>query len=73
MPDWRPHPAGAIKLEFLQIPDRPQWQGGRGFCQQVEQGVGNLYSLYFNGKVDEDKRVDARIFMPHEEVPETTF
>lgn len=35
--------------------------------------MGNLYALYVNGKVDEDKRVDARIFMPHEEVPELTF
>jgi len=26
-----------------------------------------------NDRVNEDKRVDARIYMPHEEVPETTF
>ncbi|MEG2750057.1 MAG: hypothetical protein RR939_11775 [Acinetobacter sp.] len=47
--------------------------GSLNIGRRIEQGVGNLYSLYFNGKVDEDKRVDARIFMPHEEVPETTF
>lgn len=41
--------------------------------RRIEQGVGNLYALYFNGKVEEDKRVDARIFMPHEKVPELTF
>ena len=41
--------------------------------RRIEQGVGNLYALYANGKVDEDKRVDARIFMPHEEIPELTF
>ena len=35
--------------------------------------MGNLYALYVNGKVDPDKRVDARIFMPHEEVQELTF
>lgn len=35
--------------------------------------MGNLYALYVNGRADPDKRVDARIFMPHEEVPETTF
>ena len=38
--------------------------------RRIEQGVGNLYALYFNGKVEEDKRVDARIFMPHETMPE---
>ena len=47
--------------------------GSLNIGRRIEQGVGNLYSLYFNWKVDEDKRVDARIFMPHEEVPETTF
>ena len=41
--------------------------------RRIEQGIGNLYALYFNGKVEEDKRVDARIFMPHEKVPELTF
>ena len=35
--------------------------------------MGNLYALYVNGKVDPDKRVDARIFMPHEEAPATSF
>ena len=35
--------------------------------------MGNLYALYFNGKADDDNRVDARVFMPHEEVPELTF
>ena len=41
--------------------------------RRIEQGAGNLYALYFNGKVEEDKRVDARIFMPHETMPELTF
>lgn len=41
--------------------------------RRIEQGVGNLYALYFNGKVEEDKRVDARIFMPHEDEPEMSF
>ena len=39
--------------------------------------MGNLYTLYFNGRIPKDqehKRVeDARIFMPHETIPELTF
>lgn len=36
--------------------------------------MGNLYTFYRNDRVKEDdERVDARIFMPHEEVPELTF
>lgn len=45
--------------------------------RRIEQGVGNLYALYFNGRIPKDqehKRVeDARIFMPHETMPELTF
>lgn len=47
--------------------------GNFNLARRIEQGVGNLFALYFNSKVDEDKRVDARTFMPHEEVPELTF
>lgn len=35
--------------------------------------MGNLYTFYRNDRAEEDERVDARIFMPHEEVPELTF
>jgi len=31
--------------------------------------VGYLFSLYYNSKVEENKRVDARAFMPHEDQP----
>lgn len=45
--------------------------------RRIEQGVGNLYTLYFNGRLTRDQthlRVeDARIFMPHEKIPELTF
>lgn len=47
--------------------------GSFNMGRRIEQGVGNLYALYFNGKVEEDKRVDARVFMPHETMPELTF
>lgn len=32
-----------------------------------------MYGLYLNGKLSEEDQADPRIFMPHEEVPETTF
>jgi len=38
--------------------------------RRIEQGFGNLYSLYLNGKLEEKDWVDARIFMPHEDRPE---
>lgn len=47
--------------------------GSLNICRRIEQGVGNLYALYFNGKVDKSDRVDARVFMPHEKVPELSF
>lgn len=47
--------------------------GSLNLGRRIEQGIGNLYALYVNGKVDEDKRVDPRIFMPHEDIPGTTF
>ncbi len=33
--------------------------GSFNMGRRIEQGVGNLYAPYFNGKVEEDKRVDA--------------
>ena len=35
--------------------------------------MGNLFALYYNHRPGEFERVDARIFMPHEKVPELTF
>lgn len=37
--------------------------------RRIEQGIGNLYGSYRNGKVEEKDRVDPRIFMPHEDQP----
>ncbi|WP_261182974.1 MULTISPECIES: hypothetical protein [unclassified Acinetobacter] len=40
----------------------------------MEQEFGRLFARYLNTKLPEDKKVeDARIFMAHEEIPETTF
>ena len=39
------------------------------FGRRIEQAIGNLYTLYINGKLKvEDRIKDARIFMPHEEL-----
>ena len=36
--------------------------------------MGRLFARYINTKLPEDMQIeDARIFMSHEEVPETTF
>ena len=38
--------------------------------RRIEQGFGNLYGTYLNGKLEEKDRVDPRVFMPHEAMPE---
>ena len=38
--------------------------------RRIEQGFGNLYGLYLNGKLEEKDWVDPRVFMPHEAMPE---
>ena len=40
------------------------------FGRRIEQGFGNLYGCYLNGKLGEKDRVDPRVFMPHEDMPE---
>ena len=40
------------------------------FGRRIEQGFGNLYGTYLNGKLEEKDRVDPRVFMPHEAMPE---
>ncbi|WP_291370127.1 MULTISPECIES: hypothetical protein [unclassified Acinetobacter] len=40
----------------------------------MEQEFGRLFARYLNTKLPEDKQIeDARIFMVHEEILETTF
>ena len=46
-----------------------QKYGSLFFGRRIEQGFGNLYGLYFNGKLEEKDRVDPRVFMPHETMP----
>ena len=43
--------------------------GSLFFGRRIEQGIGYLYGLYRNGKVEEGDRVDPHIFMPHEDQP----
>ena len=61
------------RQEFLTWRAYRQKRGSLFIGRRIEQGFGNLMAHYTRFKVDNDTDVNALDFMPHEEVPETTF
>ena len=47
-----------------------QKYGSLFFGRRIEQAIGNLYAFYRNDKVKPEDRVDSRVYMFHEELPE---
>lgn len=45
-------------------------RGSLNIGRRVEQAIGNLMAFYHNGKVKQEHRVEAFVFMPHEDQPE---